>query len=403
MADIKDVEQVAADLGAKFKEFQEKNDRRLDAVTQEKSNLAGSVDTLSGEVKALQKAKTELEDQLTQVQLKGNRLGSNDLNQDQAEHKNAFGNFMRKGNEDGLLQLEQKALSTGVNADGGFAVPEQLDKNIIMLLRDGTPMRQVCHSMTIGASNYKKLVNKGGSGGGWVGEEEARPVTGTPTLAQIAPFMGELYSNPQATQQMLDDGFFNVEDWIASEVQTDFSEKENTAFTLGDGVNKPKGFLAYATAAAGDKTRAFGTLQHRESLASGAIGADDVIKLIYALKAAYRNGAAFMGSTDLLSDLMVLKNAAGDYLWKAGLEVGVSSTLRGFKYVENEDMPDVAAGAIPLSFGNFKRGYTIVDRMGTRILRDPYTNKPFVGFYTTKRVGGFVTDSQAIKQLKIKV
>lgn len=402
MADIKDVEKVAEELGAKFTEFTKKNDKRFEAVESEKSSLAGSVETLVEEVKTLQKAKDDVESQLTAIQLKGSRLGSTDLNNDQIEHKEAFGNFMRKGQDDGLAQLEQKALSVGTNADGGFAVPEELDRNIIQLLRDGTPMRQACHVMSIGGSDYKKLVNKGGASSGWVGEEVARPATGTPTLAQIAPFMGEIYANPQATQQMLDDSFFNVEDWLANEVQTEFSEKENTAFTLGDGTNKPKGFLAYATDLAGDKTRAFGTLQHRESLAIGSVGADDVVKLIFALKAAYRNGANFMGSTDLLSELMVLKDGNGQYLWRAGLEIGESSTLRGYKYVENEDMPEVAAGALPLSFGNFKRGYTIVDRMGTRVLRDPFTNKPFVGFYTTKRVGGFVTDSQAIKLLKIK-
>lgn len=400
--DKQDVQQVADELGAKFDEFKAKNDKRFDAVESEKGKLAGSVADLTETVKTLQKSKDNLEHQLTQFQLKSNRPGSTDLNQDQVEHKEAFGNFMRKGNEDGLLALEQKALSVGPNADGGFAVPTELDSNIIKLLRDDTPMRQVCHTMTIGGSDYKKLVNLGGAGSGWVGEDAARPATGKPTLAQIAPFMGEIYANPQATQQMLDDAFFNVEAWLAEEVQTEFSEKENTAFTAGDGILKPKGFLAYNTHLDGDKTRAFGVLQHRETLSVGSVGADDIVKLIFALKKGYRNGAAFMGSTDLLSELMVLKDGNGQYLWRAGLEIGESSTLRGYKYEENDDMPDVAAGAVPLSFGNFKRGYTIVDRMGTRILRDPYTNKPFVGFYTTKRVGGFVTDSQAIKLLKVK-
>jgi HK97 family phage major capsid protein len=398
----KDVKQVADELGAKFTEFKKQNDKRIDAITSEKATLAESVSGLSETVKNLQKSKDTLQDQLTQFQLKSNRPGSTELNQDQTEHKEAFGSFMRKGHEDGLQQLEQKALSVGTNADGGFAVPEELDRNIIELLRDATPMRQAAHIMTIGGSDYKKLVNLHGTGSGWVGETVERPATNTPTLAQIAPFMGEIYANPQVTQQMLDDGFFNVEQWLAQEVQNEFSEKENTAFTLGDGILKPKGFLAYATAATGDKTRAFGTLEHRETAGVGSVSADDIVKLIFALKKAYRNGASFMGSTDLLSELMVLKDSTGQYLWRAGLEIGESSTLRGYKYEENEDMPDVAAGALPLSFSNFKRGYTIVDRMGTRVLRDPYTNKPFVGFYTTKRVGGFVTDSQAIKLLKVK-
>jgi HK97 family phage major capsid protein len=400
--DEKDVKQVADELGVKFTEFKKQNDKRIDAINAEKATLAENVSGLSETVKALQKSKDTLQDQLTQFQLKSNRPGSTELNQDQTEHKKAFGNFMRKGHEDGLAELEKKSMSVGTNADGGFAVPEELDRNIIELLRNATPMRQAANIITIGGSDYKKLVNLHGVGSGWVGEETERPATNTPTLAQIAPFMGEIYANPQATQQMLDDAFFNVESWLAAEVQTEFSEKENTAFTLGDGLLKPKGFLAYPTAATGDKTRAFGTLEHRTTGSVGSVAADDIVKLIFALKKGYRNGAMFMGSTDLLSDLMVLKDSTGQYLWRPGLESGESSTLRGYKYEENDDMPDVAAGSLPLSFSNFNRGYTIVDRMGTRILRDPYTNKPFVGFYTTKRVGGFVTDSQAIKLLKVK-
>ena len=283
-------------------------------------------------------------------------------------------------------------------------MPEELDRDILTLLRDISPMREVATVRTIGGADYKKLVNKHGTTGGWVDEEDARAATDPSQLTLITPFMGEIYAYPQATQQMLDDVFFNAEAFIQDECALTFSEMEGAAFTTGDGTKKPKGFLAYATAATADSTRAFGTLQH---IASGEASdwaasnpADKLFDVIYALKKGYRNGAVWMTSKAMLADVRKFRDSEGNYLWRPGLEAGQPDTLLGYGIVENEDMPAKAANALSMAFGDFKRGYTIVDRMGTRVLRDPYTNKPFVGFYLTKRVGGFLTDSQAIKLLK---
>ena len=213
-----------------------------------------------------------------------------------------------------------------------------------------------------------------------------RSQTATSKLGLIEPFMGEIYGNPQATQKMLDDAFFNVEAWINSELATEFAEQEEIAFTTGDGTKKPKGFLAYESTDETDKVRAFGKLQHIVSGDATAVTADAIIKLIYTLRKAHRTGAKFMMNNNSLFAIRLLKDSEGNYLWRPGLELGQPSSLAGY---------GIAA------FGNFKRGYTIVDRIGTRILRDPYTNKPFVGFYTTKRTGGMLVDSQAIKLLKI--
>lgn len=391
--ELKDIKEVADELGAKFNELKSSNDTALDAV---KGELAASKDLAekqAHDLAELQSYKNDLDEQLK----KQGRIGGQG-GEAKTEHRKAFEGFVRKGKDEGLLELEQKALNLGADADGGYAIPEELDRSILELLRDGTPMRSVCKQITVGSdSGYKRLVNLHGAASGWVGETTARTATGTPTLTEISPVMGEIYANPEATQKSLDDMYFNAEDWLSSEIALQFMEQENVAFTSGDGTNKPKGFLDYTSAATADSARAFGTLEHMVSGASADITADDIISIIYKLKAGYRNGAVFMGGTDTLAGLMLLKDSNGQYLWRPGLETGQSSTLRGYNFVENEDMPVKAASANALAFGNFQRGYTIVDRVGTRTLRDPFTNKPYVGFYTTKRVGGMLEDSQAIK------
>lgn len=395
--DVKDVEQVAQELQAKFDAFKEKNDKRLEAVEQEKGKLAGEVENLNGKLSELDELKSALEEELKQVK----RPAGGPQSKAASEHKTAFIGFMRKGKDDGLRELERKALQVGVDEDGGYAVPEELDRTILNLLKDEVVMRQEATAITVGGANYKKLVNLGGTASGWVGETDARPETDASKLGQIEPFMGEIYGNPQATQTMLDDAFFNVEDWINSELAIEFAEQEEIAFTSGNGTKKPKGFLAYASTLDPDKTRAFGTLQHILSGAAAGVTADAIIKLVYTLRKVHRNGAKFMMNNNSLFAIRILKDSEGNYLWRPGLELGQPSSLAGYGVAENEQMPDIAADAKAIAFGNFKRGYTIVDRIGTRILRDPYTKKPFVGFYTTKRTGGMLVDSQAIKLLQI--
>ncbi|EMQ2225527.1 phage major capsid protein [Citrobacter freundii] len=395
--DVKDVEQVAQELQAKFDAFKEKNDKRLEAVEQEKGKLAWEVETLNGKLSELDELKSALEEELKQVK----RPAGGPQSKAASEHKTAFIGFMRKGKDDGLRELERKALQVGVDEDGGYAVPEELDRTILNLLKDEVVMRQEATTITVGGANYKKLVNLGGTASGWVGETDARPETDASKLGQIEPFMGEIYGNPQATQTMLDDAFFNVEDWINSELAIEFAEQEEIAFTSGNGTKKPKGFLAYASTLDPDKTRAFGTLQHILSGAAAGVTADAIIKLVYTLRKVHRNGAKFMMNNNSLFAIRILKDSEGNYLWRPGLELGQPSSLAGYGVAENEQMPDIAADAKAIAFGNFKRGYTIVDRIGTRILRDPYTKKPFVGFYTTKRTGGMLVDSQAIKLLQI--
>ncbi|KRJ70821.1 MULTISPECIES: phage major capsid protein [Acinetobacter] len=392
----KDIEEVAADLKGTFEDFKKKNDKELEGIKAEKGKLSEEVEKINEKLGDLDKLKTELEKELKEAK----RPGATD-GKEVGEHKSAFYQFLRKGIDDGLSELEIKAVQTTTNQDGGYAVPEELDRTLLELLKDESPMRAVCSQMTIGTPDYKKLVNLGGAGSGWVGETDNRPATGTPTLAQIQAYMGEIYANPQATQTSLDDVFFDVENWISTEVAQEFAEKEGQAFLLGDGDKKPKGILAYAMATTNDKTRAFGTLQQIKSGQAGNFTGDNLIDLIYSLKKGYRNGALFMMTNLTQSKVRKFKDSEGNYIWQPGLQLGQPSTLLGYGIEENEDMPESEADANAVLFGNFKRGYLITDRMGTRVLRDPYTNKPYVGFYTTKRTGGMLTDSNAIKVLTL--
>lgn len=212
--DIKDVEQVAQELQQKFDDFKAKNDKRVEAIEQEKGKLAGQVETLNGKLSELENLKSDLEKELLELK----RPAGGAQNKLATEHKEAFVGFLRKGREDGLRDLERKALQVGTDEDGGYAVPEALDRNILTLLKDEVVMRQEATVITVGGSDYKKLVNLGGTASGWVGETDARSLTATSKLGLIEPFMGEIYGNPQATQKMLDDAFFNVEAWINSEL-----------------------------------------------------------------------------------------------------------------------------------------------------------------------------------------
>lgn len=397
--ELKDVQEVADALGKQFEEFKAKNDKRVDGIEAEKGKLSEQVDTLNGKMTELDELKSALEKELADIKRPG-AAGGKEI----SEHKTAFMNFVRKGKDDDLGELQAKALQTTVESDGGFAVPEEMDRAILELLKDVSPMRQVCNQITVSTPDYKKLVSLGGAGSGWVGEVAERPATGTPTLAQIAAVMGEIYANPQATQTSLDDMFFNAEQWLESEVAREFAEKEGLAFLTGDGTNKPKGLLAYLMATTDDKTRAFGTLQKVHSGTAGDFDADDLIKLLYTLKAGYRTNSTWMMPNMTMFKVRTMKDqTSGAYIWQPGLQAGQPASLLGYGITENEDMPAVAADANAVLFGDFKQAYTIVDRIGTRVLRDPYTNKPNVGFYTTKRVGGMMTDSQAVKVLTLSL
>jgi HK97 family phage major capsid protein len=332
------------------------------------------------------------------------------VNEAEQEHKAAFNSFMRKGKTDGLSELEAKAYawSTSSGADGGYAVPKVIDGMIDSLAVNISPIRSIAQVVQINTTDYHKLVNKRGTASGWVGETDARSATATSVLADIKPTMGELYANAQATQQMLDDVFFNAESWLASEIATEFARGEGASFITGDGSNKPTGFLHGPTAATADSVRAFGTIEHVatgtsaafKTLTSTVNPADDLFSVVSKMKASYRAGSRWVTNKALLFEIMAFKDYQGRYVFQPTSAPGISDTILGYPVVEAEDMPAQDANSLSLAFGNFNLCYLIVDRIGTRTLRDPFSNKPYIGFYCTKRLGGALINSEALKVLK---
>lgn len=316
------------------------------------------------------------------------------------EVKGFVDGYLRRGRE-----TEVKSINGATPSDGGFAVPQAIDAIIARELAEISPIRSLAQVVQTGTSGYRKLVSTGGTASGWVSETAGRPETDAPNFAEIAPPSGELYANPAASQAMLDDVAFDLESWLANEISIEFARAEGSAFINGTGTNQPEGFLTAATSTAEDGVRAFGQVQYIGSGdASGFDAAPEakLIDLIHALKSGHRQGASFVMNSSTLAAVRKLKTADGAFLWQPGLVDGQPDRLLGYPVVEAEDMPDVAAGEFPIAFGNFRHGYLIAENSATRVLRDPFSNKPFVHFYATKRVGGQVLDSNAIKLLKIE-
>jgi len=312
--------------------------------------------------------------------------------------------YLRKGLESGA---EIKSLTIGSDAGGGYAVPREIDALIDVTLKAVSPIRSIASVVSIGSANYRKLIAVGGVASGWVAETAGRPETGTETFVEVAPPMGELYANPAASQAMLDDAMFDVEGWLAGEIGAEFARAEGSAFVSGTGIGRPRGFLAYATAATDDTTRPFGTLQYVASGAAGAFAAaspqDKLIDLVHALRAPYRQGASWVMNASTLAKVRKMKDGQGQFLWAPSLSADTPATLLGYPVIEAEAMPDVGVDSLSIAFGNFKAGYLIAERSNTAVLRDPYSNKPFVHFYATRRVGGAVVNSEAIKLMKFAV
>jgi HK97 family phage major capsid protein len=346
----------------------------------------------------------ELKGQLDQVhrQAQRPRLRGNDMRQ------SAFvDGYLRKGVEAGLAGFEAKSINFTTPGDGGFALPKEIDAAIESKLRDISPIRALATVVRTSSADYRKLVATNGIASGWVNETATRPETATNIFAEVAVPTGELYANPAATQAMLDDAAFDVAQWLTDEIAVEFAQKEGAAFIAGTGVQRPKGFLTYPTAVTLDGARPFGTLQYVPAGAAGAFIAsnpqDKIVDLVHALRPAFRQGASFVMNSKTLSAVRKFKDSTGQFLWQPGLGEARPATLLGYPVVEAEDMPDIAADSLSIAFGNFKHGYVVADRTDVRVLRDPYSNKPFVNFYATKRIGGALVNSEAIKLMKFAV
>jgi HK97 family phage major capsid protein len=320
------------------------------------------------------------------------------------ETKQFVDRYLRHGNAAGI---EVKAIDGSADSSGGYAVPQEIDATIAATLKSISPIRGIANVVTVGSAGYRKLVTSGGTTSGWAAEDAVRAETGTPVFNEVAPPMGDLFANPAATQAMLDDAAFDLEAWLAGEIAMEFARAEGAAFVNGDGVNKPKGFLQSPKSDAEDGTRPFGTLQYLATGVDGAFPASEpedlLVDLVQSLRAPYRQGAVFVMNAATLATIRKMKTAEGQFLWSPGLVAGQPDTLLGYPVVEAEDMPDVGSGTTPIAFGNFNAGYLIAERGETAILRDPFSHKPFVHFYATRRIGGTVANSEAIKLIRFSV
>ncbi len=321
-----------------------------------------------------------------------------------APHKKAMSAYLRTGDDDALrgIELDGKSLNTAVNAEGGYLVDPQTSEMIQGVLRGSSSLRSIANVVNVEATSFDVLVDHTDIGAGWADETSAAAETGTPSIDRIAIPLHELSALPKASQRLLDDTAFDIEGWLAGRIADKFSRAESNAFISGDGVDKPTGMLTHPTV--DNDSWTWGNIGYVVTGASGDFDgtnpADAIVDLVYSLGARYRAGATFVMNSKTAGAVRKMKDADGRFLWSDGLAAGEPARLMGYPVLIAEDMPDIAADAMAIAFGDFNAGYTIAERPDLRVLRDPFSAKPHVLFYATKRVGGDVSDFAAIKLLK---
>lgn len=324
------------------------------------------------------------------------------------EYTRTFASWMRRGEDEqnlkranatGEIALIRAAMNSGNNQEGGYIAPIEWDRQIHKALRVESTLRNLCTVISTATGGYSTLWNTGGWGSGWVGETATRPATSTATLAPITFRAGELYAMPAITQNLLEDAGLNLENWLAAEIADEFNKQESIAFVSGDGVNKPQGFVSYL--GTGTTLHPGGEPGVTPSGAAAGLTGDGLINLMYDLGARYRTNGAWLMNSASIAAVSKLRDGQGNYLWQPSYILGQPPTLIGKPVFFEESMPNPTANSLPIAFGDWKRFYVINDRVGTSLLRDPYTAKPYVLFYTRKRVGGGILDPRAVRFLKV--
>ena len=375
-----------------FEEFKRTNDERLAQIEQRGAADPVTEDKVERLNRAIDRAKSAL-DRMTLERARPALEAVRPPVED--EYKDAFSAYVKRG--------EEKALKIGTPGDGGYLVPSETESEILTRLGVISPIRAVASLRQVSGASYKKPVTRTGPVAAWVAETASRTsATDSQTIDLLDFPTCELYAQPAATQVFLDDAAVDVGQWIADEVNAAFAEQETAAFVSGNGSSKPKGFLDYDQVAEG--SWAWNKIGFLKTGVAGGWAADDesdiLIDLVYALKAGYRQNASWVMNRRTQAAIRKIKDDDDNYIWQPSAAPGGKATLMGFPLVEAEDMPNIGTNATPIAFGDFRRGYLVVDRAGVNVLRDPYSAKPYVLFYTTKRVGGGVQDFDAIKLLK---
>ena len=406
-------------IATAFEEYKSTNDARIEAIKAGKgtAELDAKLARMDAAIDNMGEVKSKLEAMETRMSRPGAYGEGESTSREAAEYKGAFLNWMRSPTDQERQQkvtaaqrnLETRAADarTSTGASGGFALPEEIERTIARLGVDMSPIRSLATVRTVGTPDYKELIDVNGAAFEWIGETDTRAQTNTPDLAEIAPTFGMASAKPQATEESLDDLFFDVENWLIQSAAEAIYAGEGVAFVSGNGTKKPKGFLAGpAPLSTADSSRAFGTLQYIASAQAAAMptSPDVFFDMIYSLRARYRANATWVTSKAVLATIRKYKEATTNaYMWQPALAAGQPSSFAGFPMVEAEDMPAVGAGTFPLAFGDFREGYLICDRVGMRMTRDEITTPGYVKFYIRKRVGGVLRNTQAIKLLKIAV
>lgn len=410
-----------------FEAFKSTNDERIEAIakgnTAEAKALAEKMGRIEGDVSKFSEIKKSLEiemqlnrERLEELEAKASTPGRTAEQKLKDEYKSTFLEFMRnKGqsaaHEQKLQELAKKDVTIGSSAGGGYAVPEEISREIERLELKFSPVRRLVKVVRAGSSDYKELVNIRGATSGWVGESGSRTATATPQLREVVPTHGELYAYPQVSEWALDDIFFNVENWLAEEVAQEFAQEEGLAVISGNGTSKPTGMLNTTPTTAADfasPLRAAAAYQYVASLSDDSPGAaeilpDALITLQYTLNSAYRSEATWVMNSTTTGAIRKLKDTNGQYLWQPSLQAGQPDMLLGKPVETWEQMSDIGTNNFPVAFGNFRRGYVLADRVGLRITRDNVTNVGFVRFYVRRREGGIVLNNDAIKFLRTTV
>ncbi len=397
---ISEITERVTNLGSAWEQFKQVNDMRLREIERK-----GNADVLYDEhLHNISASLDHYKSRLDQIETAYNRPL---LGEESHEHKSrdahsgeygkAFRNYLRKGMDAGLEALQTKALSVGSDPDGGYLVTPTMSAKIVQAIYETSPMRQLASVETISNDSLDLIDDHDQAAAGWTTETGAVSETATPTIAKRNISTFELYAQPKATQRLIDDAAIDIETWLSNKIADVFSRKENTAFISGNGTSQPKGILTYAAGTT------WGTqIEQVNSGTNGAVTADAIINLFYSLKDAYSKRATFLMNRTVVQSVRLLKQTStNQYLWQPGLAAGSPDTLLGVPVSMAADMPVAATGSLSVAVGDFAAAYQIVDSRGIRILRDPFTEKPFVKFYATKRVGGDVVNFDALKLLKL--
>ena len=430
MSSMIEIKRAIDGIGESFEAYKETNDARIEAIKSGKDGEAKELDKklarIETDVTKFSELKKQLEveatlnrERIEELEARASNPGKTAADKLKDEHKTVFESWVRaRGNDAGLesklidlqrkASVEGKSVTIGSSAGGGYAVPEEISREIERLELKFSPVRRLVKVVQAGSSDYKELVNIGGASSGWVGESGSRSETDTSLLREVTPTHGELYAYPQASEWSLDDVFFNVEAWLAEEVAMQFAVQEGTAVISGNGSNKPTGMInttPVTTADFASPLRAAAAYQYiasdqGDSPATAGITADSLIDCVYTLNSAYRSNATFVMNSTTTGAVRKLKDTTNQYLWAPGLQAGQPNSLLGYNVETWEQLSDVGTNNFPVAFGDFRRGYVLVDRVGLRITRDNVTSPGFVRYYIRRREGGIVLNNDAIKFIR---